>query len=160
MEDLIRSGALSNLKYYILEIYKNLPFKNEAYQKMFNLMLHDGTPFVFHCTAGKDRTGFAAYLILKTLGVPDDCILEDYMLSNVYRSEENQAFTRQIPNIPCPFFTFRRSGASDTRRLRRVQILTHLHFRIQILRNNGAACLYRSAQDLLFRVLLHLQLPV
>ena len=47
-----------------------------------------------------DRTGFAAYLILKTLGVQDDCILEDYMLSNVYRSEENQAFTRQIPNIP------------------------------------------------------------
>ena len=100
MEDLIRSGALSNLKYYILEIYKNLPFKNEAYQKIFDLMLHDGTPFVFHCTAGKDRTGFAAYLILKTLGVQDDCILEDYMLSNVYRSEENQAFTRQIPNIP------------------------------------------------------------
>lgn len=63
-------------------------------------MLHDGTPFLFHCTAGKDRTGFAAYLILKTLGVPDDCILHDYMQSNVYRSEENQVFSRQMPDLP------------------------------------------------------------
>ncbi|MGN0315596.1 MAG: tyrosine-protein phosphatase [Fusicatenibacter sp.] len=100
MEDLIQSGALSNLKYYILEIYQKLPFHNEAYRKLFDLMLHGGTPLVFHCTAGKDRTGFAAYLILKTLGVPDDCILYDYMQSNVYRKKENQTFTRQMQNTP------------------------------------------------------------
>jgi protein-tyrosine phosphatase len=37
---------------------------------------------VIHCTAGKDRTGFACALILHALGVPDDVIAEDYLLTN------------------------------------------------------------------------------
>jgi protein-tyrosine phosphatase len=37
---------------------------------------------VIHCTAGKDRTGFACALILHALGVPDDVIVEDYLLTN------------------------------------------------------------------------------
>ena len=39
-------------------------------------------PVVFHCTAGKDRTGFLAYLILSALGVSRDVILADYLASN------------------------------------------------------------------------------
>jgi len=39
---------------------------------------------VIHCTAGKDRTGFACALILHTLGVADDVISEDYLLTNRY----------------------------------------------------------------------------
>ena len=39
-------------------------------------------PTVFHCTAGKDRTGFAAALILLTLGVPRDVVMHDYLLTN------------------------------------------------------------------------------
>jgi protein-tyrosine phosphatase len=39
-------------------------------------------PVLIHCTAGKDRTGFAAALLLALLGVPDDVILADYSLSN------------------------------------------------------------------------------
>src|SRR3979411_2448363 len=39
-------------------------------------------PLVIHCTAGKDRTGFACALILHVLGVPDDLIAEDYLLTN------------------------------------------------------------------------------
>lgn len=42
-------------------------------------------PVAFYCTAGKDRTGVIAVLILSVLGVPDDAIVEDYSLSaNVY----------------------------------------------------------------------------
>jgi protein-tyrosine phosphatase len=36
---------------------------------------------VFHCTAGKDRTGVVAALLLSSLGVPDDVIVADYHLS-------------------------------------------------------------------------------
>jgi protein-tyrosine phosphatase len=39
-------------------------------------------PIVFHCTAGKDRTGFAAALMLRTLGVPREAAVSDYLLSN------------------------------------------------------------------------------
>jgi protein-tyrosine phosphatase len=38
-------------------------------------------PAVFHCSAGKDRTGVLAALILGFLGVPDDMIVRDYALS-------------------------------------------------------------------------------
>ena len=41
---------------------------------------------MFHCTAGKDRTGLTAALVLSTLGVDDAQILDDYELSNRYRS--------------------------------------------------------------------------
>ena len=45
----------------------------------------DNLPHLFHCTAGKDRTGFAAAIVLLTLGVPTDQVMEDFLLSNEYR---------------------------------------------------------------------------
>ena len=46
--------------------------------------LSDGThrPLVFHCTAGKDRTGFASALLLSLLGVSWDDVMEDYLRTN------------------------------------------------------------------------------
>ena len=43
-------------------------------------------PAVFHCTAGKDRTGLTAALVLSALGVDDGQVLDDYELSNRFRS--------------------------------------------------------------------------
>jgi protein-tyrosine phosphatase len=45
----------------------------------------DALPALFHCAAGKDRTGIAAALLLSVLGVDDETILDDYELSNLYR---------------------------------------------------------------------------
>ena len=42
---------------------------------------HD-EPVVFHCTAGKDRTGFAAALLLRSLEVPEDVVMQDYLQTN------------------------------------------------------------------------------
>jgi protein-tyrosine phosphatase len=39
-------------------------------------------PAVVHCTAGKDRTGVAAALLLTVLGVPEETVVADYALSN------------------------------------------------------------------------------
>jgi protein tyrosine/serine phosphatase len=45
----------------------------------------DRHPVAFYCTAGKDRTGMIAALILSLMGVPDEDIVQDYSLSaNVY----------------------------------------------------------------------------
>jgi protein-tyrosine phosphatase len=43
---------------------------------------HHNLPMVFHCTAGKDRTGLAAALLLLALGVPEETVIADYTLSN------------------------------------------------------------------------------
>jgi protein-tyrosine phosphatase len=43
-------------------------------------------PVLFHCMAGKDRTGLAAAFTLRLLGVDDDTIRRDYLLTNPYRS--------------------------------------------------------------------------
>ena len=53
------------------------------YHKVFAALLdtHDGG-FLVHCTAGKDRTGLAAAMILVSLGVNRENIEEDYLLTN------------------------------------------------------------------------------
>jgi protein-tyrosine phosphatase len=53
-------------------------------------LLEEPTPQVFHCTAGKDRTGFAAALLMSVLGVDRTTIEQDYLLTNqLYRRDPN-----------------------------------------------------------------------
>jgi len=42
----------------------------------------DGPPVLFHCSAGKDRTGWVAALLLTALGVDRETVFEDYLLTN------------------------------------------------------------------------------
>ena len=53
----------------------------EEYRAVFSRLLQGETPMIVHCTAGKDRTGVAAALILSALGTPRDVIIQDYALS-------------------------------------------------------------------------------
>jgi protein-tyrosine phosphatase len=63
--------------------YRNyVRLSTPSYRTLFGHLLEDSAPLVIHCTAGKDRTGFACALILHALGVPDDVIAEDYLLTN------------------------------------------------------------------------------
>jgi protein-tyrosine phosphatase len=56
------------------------------FAELFAHLLEEESPLVFHCTAGKDRTGFAAALILLSLDVPRDVVMQDYLLTNeLYR---------------------------------------------------------------------------
>jgi protein-tyrosine phosphatase len=43
-------------------------------------------PAVFHCTGGKDRTGLANAMLLTTLGVNQSIVIDDFLLTNVYRT--------------------------------------------------------------------------
>lgn len=57
---------------------------NGQYRRMFAELLAGHAPLAFNCTAGKDRTGVAAALLLTALGVPRATVIEDYTLSNRY----------------------------------------------------------------------------
>ena len=64
-------------------------FGKKAYSEFFKELLNlpEGRSLLFHCTQGKDRTGCAAMLILSALGVSEDIILEDYMLTNIFNAD-------------------------------------------------------------------------
>lgn len=79
--------ALDEAGKFVSDGYLLMPFDNPAYKFMFNTLLNEEVPILFHCTAGKDRTGIAAALILTALGVPFDTVCEDYMLTNILREK-------------------------------------------------------------------------
>lgn len=67
------------------------PHAREAYGKMFQALVEndeEGKSLVFHCVAGKDRTGIGAFLFLGLLGVKRQTVLEDFMLTNLAFSEK------------------------------------------------------------------------
>lgn len=75
-----------------------------AYRKFFNIIQKRlSAPIVFHCTAGKDRTGMAVALLLYALGVEEKTIMQDYMLSKVYIADKYQAFVARYPQSASMF---------------------------------------------------------
>ncbi|KAJ7023416.1 protein-tyrosine phosphatase-like protein [Mycena alexandri] len=57
-------------------------------------------PCLFHCTAGKDRTGLVAALILMLLGVDDADITKDYTLTTVGLEPAREKLAARLQNIP------------------------------------------------------------
>lgn len=65
--------------------FVTLPSARSAYAELFGSLTDPAAgPAVFHCTAGKDRTGWAAAALLSLLGVPRDQVYADYLRSNDY----------------------------------------------------------------------------
>jgi protein-tyrosine phosphatase len=64
----------------------------EQYRVIFAELLGGDTPLAFNCSAGKDRTGVAAALLLTVLGVPRETVIADYLLSNeTFKPVESEA---------------------------------------------------------------------
>ncbi|MDQ4052449.1 MAG: tyrosine-protein phosphatase [Actinomycetota bacterium] len=53
-------------------------------------------PQLFHCTAGKDRTGWAGILLLHIAGVADDVIVSDYLLTNTVSSGTREKYLGMV----------------------------------------------------------------
>lgn len=74
-------------KRHMIQAYADMITESDA-QKAFKqvfahlLSLNADEALVFHCTAGKDRTGLSAYLIYSALGVDQKTIMKDYLLTN------------------------------------------------------------------------------
>ena len=76
--------AAESARTYLTENYRNYPFLYaHAYRELVR-RLAKGERVVVHCTAGKDRAGTAAALVLMALGVPRETVFEDYLLTNRY----------------------------------------------------------------------------
>lgn len=88
IERRIRDREVAGIDFWALMEEGNREFVSdfeEEFSHFFMLLANpDAIPTVFHCTAGKDRTGFAAALVLLALGVPRETVIRDYMLTNLY----------------------------------------------------------------------------
>ena len=75
-----------------LLVYENKVFVTEFQDefKSYFDYLEQGKTTLFHCSAGKDRAGFAAALLLYALDVDEETIMENYLKSNQYLEEFNQ----------------------------------------------------------------------
>ncbi|MFE2927692.1 tyrosine-protein phosphatase [Streptomyces goshikiensis] len=70
----------------------------KAYTRVFEGIGTDRDRSVlFHCTAGKDRTGWANATLLTALGVPQETVMADYLASNDYRKAANEAILSHLP---------------------------------------------------------------
>jgi protein-tyrosine phosphatase len=84
----------------MLNIYRSLPnLLAEQFGGLLQRIATGTVPLVFHCSAGKDRTGIAAALILTILGVPREQISADYILTNTAMDLEAELFTRATGSI-------------------------------------------------------------
>lgn len=104
----------------MLQSYKDIvlaPSAQHAYRVFFDKLLantQDNEAVLFHCTAGKDRTGMGAVYLLSVLGVSDEIIREDYLSSNRHLAL-NQQNKQELYKDLGPIF------------LKNVESLTHVY---------------------------------
>ena len=103
LEEIVRSDeGLRLLTDGVHEGYVRMPFDNPAYRALFASVLAGDVPVLFHCTAGKDRTGVAAALLLLSLGVSRQDVVADYLLTNEYRARSGEAFRKTLEQMGVP----------------------------------------------------------
>jgi protein-tyrosine phosphatase len=77
---------------FMRKAYGDFPIRHREAFAAFMREAEAGRTMLFHCTTGKDRTGFAALLLLAALGVPQEIILANYLESNHWNQRLIQAY--------------------------------------------------------------------
>ena len=115
----IRQGDVSWLtKEFMINGYiRNIEDFPGVWGMVVNRMAEsDSLPLVFHCTGGKDRAGACAALIMLALGVPEETVIYDHGLSNVFIAEWMRKVDVYIkafgidPEMVAPYFIAPREG--------------------------------------------------
>ena len=77
----------------MLDFYAELPRTlSHAFADILLKIADGAAPCVIHCSAGKDRTGMAAALVLSAIGVSRELVLDDYaMTDRIVASDEDMA---------------------------------------------------------------------
>ncbi|MCP3985019.1 MAG: tyrosine-protein phosphatase [bacterium] len=91
LKDRILSGDLEGVDLGQLLVDGNRAFVTkfvDRYARLLERVQHEESlPALVHCTGGKDRAGMASALILRTLGVPEEIVFEDFLLTNHYTKQ-------------------------------------------------------------------------
>ena len=82
-------------KAYMCRLYRafTADFAVGQYKRFLNLLLESDGPFLWHCTAGKDRAGIASIIVEEILDVERQDIIDDYLKTNEYVEKDILFFT-------------------------------------------------------------------
>jgi protein-tyrosine phosphatase len=80
------ADAAVRVMHGVYDAFVRVPQARRSYAELLSELATGPLPQLFHCTAGKDRTGWAAALLLEIAGVDRATILDDYLLTNQFSS--------------------------------------------------------------------------
>jgi protein-tyrosine phosphatase len=96
-EAAIASGRGAEMLVSANRDFVTMPSARAAYSALLRHLIDGGQEtLIYHCTAGKDRTGWATAIILSLLGVPRDTVMADYLKSNAYLQAKNEATMKAL----------------------------------------------------------------
>ncbi|MCP2290665.1 protein-tyrosine phosphatase [Nocardia amikacinitolerans] len=94
-EELLGNGRAEQI---MAGVYRS--FLSDASRNAFGQTIRDlansDKATLYHCTAGKDRTGWLTYVVLRAVGVPERTARQDYLLSNQYRAAADAKLREQV----------------------------------------------------------------
>ncbi|MDQ8706060.1 tyrosine-protein phosphatase [Streptomyces sp. LHD-70] len=89
-QELLGDGKAEELMRSIYRTFVTSPETRSQFAETLRNIADKRSPLLYHCTSGKDRTGWMSYLLLRTVGVPAATAEKDYLLSNDFRAEADR----------------------------------------------------------------------
>ena len=99
---LLKSGNPENSRQFMIDFYRAFPVQYQPQFQRFLQFAEQNKTMLYHCTAGKDRTGFASALLLSALGIDRAVIVENYLESNRHNATANAQVLAQITKAQLP----------------------------------------------------------
>lgn len=96
VEGLADTAAAERVMGEVYDAFVRSDLARASYARLLTSLATTALPQLFHCTAGKDRTGWAAALLLEIAGVDRDTILADYLLTNEVSSATREKYLALI----------------------------------------------------------------
>ena len=97
IEGILKGETEGDVKNFLIDANKEfITDYKEVYSKFLKDLISSDGPTLFHCTAGKDRAGFAAAITLIALGVSKEKVIDDYMKTNIFTADRIDEMLDQI----------------------------------------------------------------
>ena len=97
IEAVLKGETNKDVKSFLIDANKEFVSNyTDVYEDFLRNLIDDDGPALFHCTAGKDRAGFAAAITLIALGVSKEDVINDYMKTNQFTKDRIEEIIGQI----------------------------------------------------------------
>lgn len=117
--NLLKTNIDSHMK-HMNRLLVSDPVCVRAFRIFFAIIQNNlSAPLIFHCSAGKDRAGMAAALVLFSLGADEETVMQDYLMSKIYLSDKYAAFIAKYPRAESIFTVkrmFLKAGINQIKR--------------------------------------------